>query len=214
MGGFRRAAAAALVGATLLFCLESASAQAVAEPALLTARVPDSEVFIPYIAFPSGSFVVGGMLRFPVTTDIDIGGRAGLWSINNSKDSPFIGGDMRYALLARPLDSQGSTQLALSFDVGLGLSDPGPTVWKIPVGIIAGVDFKLAGGDSEIYANPRFEFGISSGSDSTDSALLLDVGGLFTFRPNMGVLVAIRFGDGVFFEGDKVVLGLGLSWTI
>lgn len=214
MGGFRRAAAAALAGASFFVGLEDAAAQVVAEPALLTARVPDSEVFLPYIAFPSNSFVIGGMLRFPVATDIDIGGRAGLWLRDDGKDNPYAGADMRYELLSRSLDPGGG-QLTLSFDVGLGVSNPGPTVWKIPLGVIAGVGFKLAGGDSEVYANPRLEFGISSdSSDSTDSALLLDVGGLFTIKPTLGVITAVRFGDGVFLEGDKVVLAVGLSWII
>lgn len=214
MGIFRKATTAAAAGVFFFVGAGTATAQVVAEPAFLTARVPDSEVLIPYIAFPSSSFVIAGMLRFPVTADIDIGGRAGLWSINNSKDTPYAGADMRYALMERPMNSSGSTQLLLSFDVGLGLSDPGPTVWKIPVGVIAGIGFDLAGGQSEVYANPRFEFGISSGSDSTDGALVLDVGGLFTIKQNIGAMIAIRFGQEIFSGGDKAVVGLGLAWTI
>jgi hypothetical protein len=154
------------------------------------------------------------MIRFPVTNDVDIGGRAGLWSINNSKDTPYAGADVRYALLERPMSSSGSTQLLLSFNAGLGLSDPGSTVWKAPVGVIAGIGFDMAGGKSEVYANPRLEFGISSGSDSTDGALVLDIGGLFTIKPNIGAMIAIRFGQEIFSGRDKAVVGLGLAWTI
>jgi len=213
MGVFQKATTAAAAGVFFFVGPATVSAQVVAEPAFLTAQVPDSEVLIPYIAFPQSSFVIGGMIRFPVTTDIDIGGRAGYWAINNSKDTPYAGADVRYALLERPLSSSGNAQLLLSFDAGLGLSDPGPSVWKIPVGVIVGVGFDLAGGKSEVYANPRLEFGLSSGA-SSDSAILLDVGGLFTIKQNIGAMIAIRFGEGIYFEGDKAVVGLGLAWTI
>jgi hypothetical protein len=213
MGQKRRTAAAAFAGALFLLAGTEGSAQIVAEPAFLTAGVPDSEVFLPYLAFPENSYVIGGMLRFPVGSDVDIGGRAGLWLIDDSKDTPYAGADLRYELFSRQLDPGGG-QLALSFDVGLGVSDPNVTVWKVPLGFIAGIGFKLAGGDSEIFANPRVELGMSSGDDDFDSALLLDLGGLFTIKPPMGVMLSIRFGQGVFLEGDKAVLGIGVGWRL
>jgi hypothetical protein len=205
MGGSRKLLATAIAAACFFAGARDAGGQVVAEPALLTAGIPTTEVFLPYIAFPENAYVFGGMLRFPVGDDVDIGGRAGLWLIDDSKDSPFVGGDLRYNLLSRPL-SPGGGQLALSFDVGLGVSDPGATVWKIPVGFIAGIGFVLAGGDSEIFVHPR--------EDSFDAALLLDVGGLFSITQSMGVLIDVRFGEGPYAEGDQVVLALGAAWRL
>jgi hypothetical protein len=213
MAATRRLAATVLAAASFFVGLESGHGQVVAEPALLTAGIPDSEVFLPYVAFPHNSYVFGGMLRFPIGIDVDIGARAGLWLIDDSKDTPFVGGDLRYALLSREL-SPGGGQLSLAFDVGLGVSDPGETVWKVPVGFIAGIGFILAGGDSEIFVHPRFDLGISSGDDSPDAALLLDVGGIFTINPPMAAIIDFRFGEGPFGEGDKVVLALGLAWRL
>jgi hypothetical protein len=203
--------ATAFVGAVFLFASQNGLAQVVSEPAMLTAGVPSGETFLPYLAFPQNSYVIGGMIRFPIADDIDIGGRAGLWLIDDGSDTPFVGGDLRYGLMAREL-SPGGGLLNLSFDVGLGVSEPGATVWKIPVGFLVGIGFKLAGGDSEIFTFPRFEFGISSGDDSSDSALLLDVGGVFTITQQVGAMIDLRFGNGVFGEGDKVVVGLGAIW--
>jgi hypothetical protein len=213
MGGSRRLLATVLAAAGFLAGATDARAQVVAEPALLTAGIPTTEVFLPYVAFPKNAYVLGGMLRFPVSDDVDIGGRAGLWLIDGSRDTPFAGGDLRYNLLSRPL-SPGGGQLALSFDVGVGVSDPDATVWKIPVGFIAGIGFVLAGGDSEIFVHPRFDVGLSSGEDDLDAALLLDVGGLFSITRSMGVLIDVRFGQGPYEEGDQVVLGLGAAWTL
>ncbi|UCC47286.1 MAG: hypothetical protein JSV41_07170 [Gemmatimonadota bacterium] len=213
MGGWRNAAAAAMAVACSIAGLERAMAQVVAEPALLTAGIPVSETFMPYVAIPEDALVLGGMLRFPVSEDVDIGGRAGLWLIDDADDTPFVGGDVRYGLLARPL-TPGGGQLALSFDVGIGVSDPGPTVWKIPLGFIAGIGFSLAGGDSEIFAHPRFDLGISSGEDDFDAALLLDVGGVFTLTPLLGAVIDVRFGKGPFGEGDRVVVALGAIWRL
>ncbi len=213
MGGSRKLLATALAAACFVVGTRDVSGQVVAEPALLTAGIPTTEVFLPYVAFPENAYVLGGMLRFPVSDDVDIGGRAGLWLIDDSRDTPFAGGDLRYNLLSRPL-SPGGGQLALSFDVGVGVSDPGATVWKIPVGFIAGIGFVLAGGDSEIFVHPRFDLGLSSGEDDFDAALLLDVGGLFSITRSMGVLIDVRFGQGPYQEGDQVVLGLGAAWRI
>lgn len=209
----RIVAAAALAGA--FFCLGTSggSAQVVAEPAMLTAGVPSAETFQAYIAIPENSFVLGGMIRFPVSDAVDLGGRAGLWFIDGGEDTPFAGGDLRYGLLSRRL-SPGGGLLNLSFDVGLGISDPGETVWKIPLGFITGLGFSLAGGDSEIFAHPRFDIGMSSGDDSFDAGLLLDVGGVFTVRPPLAVTISFRFGEGPFGEGDNLVLGLGAIWRL
>jgi len=213
MGGSRKVLAAAMAAACFVVGTRDASGQVVAEPALLTAGIPVTEVFLPYIAIPDRAVVVGGMLRFPIGDDVDIGGRAGLWVIDGAKDSPFAGGDLRYNLLSRPL-SPGGGQLALSFDVGLGVSDPGVTVWKIPVGFIAGIGFVLAGGDSEIFVHPRFDLALSSGEDSFDAELLLDVGGLFSITRSMGAMLDVRFGEGPYAEGDQVVLALGVAWRL
>jgi hypothetical protein len=213
MGGSWKAKGVAFAGALFLLGAGDAGAQVVAEPALLTAGVPARDTFLPYVTFPENAVVLGGMIRFAVTDDVDIGGRAGLWLVENADDTPFAGADVRYALLARRL-SPGGGQLALSFDVGLGVSEPDVTVWKIPVGLITGIGFRLAGGDSEVFVHPRIELGVSSGRDDFDSALLLDLGGLFSVTPGMGVLIDLRFGDGVFGEGDAVVVGLGALWRL
>ncbi len=213
MGGSWKTRRAGLAGVLVLLGAGSARGQAVAEPAFLTAGLPGEETFQPYLIFPENSVVLGGMIRLPVTDDVDVGGRAGLWLIDGADDTPFVGADVRYGLLARRL-SPGGGQLALSFDVGLGVSEPGPTVWKIPLGVLSGVGFRLAGGDSEIFAHPRVELGISSGQDSSDSALLLDLGGLFSVTPTLGVMIDVRFGDGLFNEGDQAVIGVGALWRL
>lgn len=207
-----RVAAAALAGACFLSGVRTVQAQAVAEPAMITAGIPAGETFLPYLAIPDNSFVVGGMIRFPVANDIDIGGRAGLWLIDDAKDTPFAGADLRYALMSRRLGGGGLFHLG--FNVGMGLSEPSATVWKFPVGFLVGVGFRLAGGDSEIFTVPRLELGVSSGDDSTDAALVLDLGGLFTITPRFGVMLDLRFGDGNFGEGDAVVVGLGAMWRL
>jgi hypothetical protein len=194
-------------------CAERSPGQVVAEPAMLTAGIPAGETFLPYVAIPDNGFVLAGMIRFPLSAEVDIGGRAGLWLIDDAKDTPFAGADLRYGLLGRTL-SDGGGLLNLSFDIGVGVSEPGPTLWKVPVGFIAGIGFKLAGGDSEIFAFPRFELGISSGDTSTDTALLLDVGGVFTLTQSLGAMFDFRFGNGVFFEGESVVIGLGAIWRL
>lgn len=213
MGGWRNAAAAALAGACFFADLESATAQVVAEPALLTAGIAISETFMPYVAFPRHAVVLGGMLRFPVSEDVDVGGRAGLWLIDDDDDTPYAGADVRYGLLARPL-TPGGGQLSLSFDVGIGVSDPGPTMWRIPLGFIAGIGFSLAGGDSEIFAHPRFDLGISSGEEDFDTGLLLDVGGVFSITPLLGAIIDFRFGEGPFDDSDGVVVALGGIWRL
>ena len=221
MGGRCRVVAAALVGTASLLGPSDALPQVVAEPAMLTAGIPAGETFLPYIAFPENSLVLGGMIRFPLTRDVDLGGRAGLWLIDDASDTPYAGVDLRYGLLAREL-STGGGLLNVSFDFGLGLSDPGPTVWKIPLGFLTGVGFQLAGGDSEIFASPRLELGIRTGEgvpdvaeDNFDAALLLDVGGLFTITPALGAMIDLRFGNGIFLlEGDQVVVGVGAVWRL
>ena len=212
MGGLHKAATAALAGVFFL-AGERGDAQVVAEPALLTAGVPAGETFLPHIAFPENSFVLGGQIRFPVSADVDIGGRAGMWLRDNADDTPYAGADVRYGLLTRPLSSAGGL-LNLSFAFGLGLSEPGETVWKIPVGFIAGIGFRLAGGDSEIFTHPRFEFGVSSGDENTDSALALDIGGVFSITERVGTVLDFRFGNGLYGEGDNVVIALGAIWRI
>ncbi len=206
-------AAAALAGACFLLGARGAQGQVVAEPAMLTAGIPAGETLVPYIAFPENSFVLGGMVRFPVADDIDLGGRAGLWLIDNAKDTPFAGADLRYGLMSRPLSSGGGL-FHLSFDVGLGVSEPSATVWKFPIGFLAGIGFRLAGGDSEIFTFPRLELGVSSGDDRSDVALMLDLGGLFAITPRFGVMLDLRFGDGNFGEGDAVAVGLGGVWRL
>ncbi|HSG81271.1 MAG TPA: hypothetical protein VLC48_03400 [Gemmatimonadota bacterium] len=203
----------ALAGALAASGAGSGYAQVVSEPAMITAGIPAGETFLPYIAVPENSFVFGGMIRFPVSAEVDIGARAGLWLIDNSKDTPFAGADLRYGLLGRTL-SDGGGLLNLSLDIGVGISEPGATVWKFPVGFPTGIGFRLAGGDSEIFVFPRLEFGISSGEPSTDTALLLDLGGVFTVTPSLGAMLDFRFGNGVFGEGDKVVIGLGAIWRL
>ena len=205
--------AATIAGACFLFGARGVHAQVVAEPAMLTAGVPTSETFLPYVAFPQNAVVVGGMIRFPIADDVDVGGRAGLWLIDDARDTPFAGADLRYGLLGRTL-TDGGGLLNLSFDVGIGISEPGPTIWKFPVGFIAGIGFKLAGGDSEIFTFPRLEFGVGSGELNTDTALLLDVGAVFTITRQIGAMLDFRFGKGNFGEGEDVVIGLGAIWRL
>jgi hypothetical protein len=211
MGGIRRAAAAVLAGACFFVSVEAGSAQVVAEPALLTAGVPSSETLLPYIAFNDDA-AIGGMIRIPVTDDVDIGGRAGVW-FTSANNTPYAGADVRWGLLARTL-SDGGGLLNLSFATGIGLSEPSSTVWKIPVGFIAGLGFRLAGGDSEIFVHPRLEFGISSGDPNTDSALTLDVGGAFSVTERAAALIDLRFGNGIFGETDNVVVVVGAIWRL
>jgi hypothetical protein len=213
MIGSRGLAAAVLATGCFLITGRYSEAQVVAEPAMLTAGIPSGETLLAYVAIPDNGFVLGGMIRFPISGEVDIGGRAGLWLIDGGKDTPFAGVDLRYGLMARTL-SDGGGLLNLSFDVGIGVSEPGSTVWKVPLGFIAGIGFKLAGGDSEIFTYPRFEFGISSGSPSTDTALVLDLGGVFTITPSLGAMLDFRFGNGVYGEGDSVVIGLGAIWRL
>lgn len=209
----RTSAAIALTGVALFSAPRAGAGQVVAEPALLTAGVPTAETFSLYLALPENSYVLGGMIRFPLAADVDVGARAGLWLIDDGDDTPFVGADLRYGLLSRPL-APGGGQLSLAFDVGLGVSEPGVTVWKIPVGFIAGIGFRLAGGDSEIFIHPRGELGISSGDDDFDSALVLDVGGIFTIQSPLAAFIDLRFGDGPFSEGEKTVLALGVVWRL
>ncbi len=214
MGGIARRVAAGLAGA-FLTASTLAEAQVVSEPALLTAGIPAAETFQPYVyvAFPENAFVIGGMIRVPMDEDVDVGGRAGLWLIDDSDDTPYAGLDVRYSLLARPLNPGGG-QLSLSFAVGIGASDPGPTVWKVPLGFPVGIGFSLAGGDSEVFVHPRFELGVSSGDDEFDTGLLLDLGGIFSLTPTLGGLIDIRFGEGPFREGDQAVVALGAVWRL
>lgn len=211
MGGIRKAAATALAGAFLILGFETGFAQVVAEPALLTAGVPSSETLIPYIAF-NDDLAIGGMIRFPIADDVDIGGRAGVW-FTGAKDSPYVGADLRYGLFGRTF-SDGGGLFNLTFATGIGLSEPSSTVWKIPVGFIAGIGFRMAGGDSELFTHPRLEFGISSGDPSTDAALTLDVGGVFSVSDRAGAVLDLRFGNGIFGETDNVVVVIGGIWRL
>ena len=213
VGWSRIRAATATAGALLFGGFGNAGAQVVAEPAMLTAGVPSGETFAAYLAFPDNSFVIGGMIRIPVARDVDIGGRAGLWLLDGGEDKPYAGADLRYGLFSRPLSPEGGAQLSFTFDVGLGVGDPGPTVWKLPVGFIAGVGFGMRGGDAEIFAHPRLELGLAGGGDS-DVELLFDLGGLFPITPIFGVMPVLRFGDGVFGEGDQIVFGLAGVWRL
>lgn len=210
MGGRRAALVILVVGA--LFAPRTLNAQVVAEPALLTSGAATIETFQIYIAFPNNSFVLGGMIRFPVTAGVDIGGRAGLWAIDDASDTPYAGADLRYGLLSRALSSAGA--LNLSFNVGVGVSEPGSTVWKIPLGFIAGLGFGPNGGTVELYGHPRVELGISSGVDESDTALLLDFGALFNILPPLAATAALRFGDGLFSEGDQAVFALSAFWRL
>ena len=75
MNPVRRISAATVLAGALLFAgHDSSQAQVVPEPAMLTARVPITETFQAYVAFPDNSFVMGGMIRFPITRDADLGG--------------------------------------------------------------------------------------------------------------------------------------------
>ena len=158
MNPVRRILAATVLAGALLFAgHDSSQAQVVPEPAMLTARVPITETFQAYVAFPDNSFVMGGMIRFPITRDADLGGRAGLWIIDDASDTPF-----------------------------------------------AGADLPATHAHAEDGENP-------SGSDA---ALLLDVGALFPIAQSLGANVSIRFGDGLFDEGDQIVVGLGATWQL
>lgn len=205
--------ATAAAGALLFLGSGHAVAQVVAEPAMLTAGVPAGETFEAYVAFPDNSLAIGGMIRIPVARDVDIGGRAGLWLIDGGEDKPYAGADLRYGLFSRPLSPGGGGQLSFTFNVGLGVGDPGPTVWKLPLGFIGGVGFGMRGGDAEIFAHPRLELGLAGGGDS-DVELMLDVGAVFPINPIFGLMPVLRFGDGVFGEGDQIVFGLAGVWRL
>ena len=116
-------------------------------------------------------------------------------------------------LLGRPL-KPGGGELSLALNFGVGVSDPGRTTWKFPFGFIVGIDFGLGPGDAELFANPRLELGVRSNPSGSDAALLLDVGALFPIAQSLGANVSIRFGDGLFDEGDQIVVGLGATWQL
>lgn len=208
----------AIIGALvsgLVFFLASprdGAGQVVAEPSMLSAGVPGTESFQAHIAFPEDGLVLGGMIRFAVARDVDIGGRAGLWFIDGADDTPYAGADVRYGLLSRALTPGG--RLNLSFNVGLGVSDPGPTVWKIPVGVLTGIGLGRGGRDVEIFVHPRVELGASTGDDDTDAALLLDIGGMFPISSPLNGMIDIRFGDGIFGEGDQLVVAAAAVWRL
>lgn len=212
-GRFTRCAA--LAAAAFLFAMtpHRAAAQVAAEPAMLTAGVPSTETFQLHMAFPENAFVIGGMMRFPVERDVDIGGRAGLWFPRDGDTTPYVGGDLRYGLLSRPLTPRGG-ELNLSFAVGLGVSDPGPTLWRIPVGFVTGLGFGIGGEAAEVFVHPRIDLGFATSGDTFDGALLLDFGGYFTISPPLGTMIDVRFGNGVFNEGDQVVVALGALWHL
>ena len=99
--------AALLVSAFFFMSGQYGNAQVVAEPALLTAGIPEEETLIVYASLAENSYVLGGMIRFPVGFEVDVGGRAGLWLVDDTDDTPFAGVDARYGLLVRPLISGG-----------------------------------------------------------------------------------------------------------
>ena len=206
-----RASGSLALGA-LLLASTAASAQVAPEPSMTTADLYGSHLIQAHFAVPQNQFLLGGMLRFPLTDDFDLGARAGVGFVEGSDDYVWIGGDGRYALIAQQLTGAGPSY-NLTFHTGLGVvTGSGLTRWKIPVGFPTGLTFGLVRGSLEIYTHPRLELGFQSGAgDDSDLAVTIDLGGYWRTGSALGVIAAIRFGDGIFGEGDRGVFGAGIS---
>ncbi len=85
------------------------------------------------------------------------------------------------------------------------------TLWRLPVGFPAGLTFPLVRGNLEIFTHPRLEFGFRNVGDESDLGLLVDVGGFWQTGSVLGLIVDVRFGNGLFEEGNQGVFGLGVS---
>jgi hypothetical protein len=188
-----------------------ARAQVAPEPSVVTADLTGRNVVQAHVAVPRNQFVLGGMLRFALFDDLDLGARVGSGFVDGAEDYVYVGGDGRYALLGQQF-GRGGPAFNLSFHGGLGVrSSESLTRWKLPVGFPAGLTFPLVRGALEIYTHPRLELGFQNVGDESDLALLLDFGAQWRTPGALLVLAAIRFGDGIFDEGDRGVFTLGVG---
>lgn len=196
----------------LLLASAAASAQVAPEPSMTTADLHGSYLVQAHLAVPEDQFLLGGMLRFPITEDLDLGARVGVGFVDGGEDYVWIGGDGRYALITQRFTGAGPTY-NLTFHSGLGVvTGSGLTRWKIPVGFPTGLTFGLVSGSLEVYTHPRLELGFQSGAgDDSDLAVTIDLGGHWRTGSTLGVLAAVRFGDGIFDESDRGVFGAGIS---
>ncbi|MBI4512622.1 MAG: hypothetical protein HY702_00790 [Gemmatimonadetes bacterium] len=216
LGQSRSVTVLALSTVVLFFgCIPLARAQVSAEPAFVGARIPDGSTAQAYTVFSSRSprdqFLFAGMLRFGVSQDVDIGGRAGVAVVGGGEDYVYAGAEARYGLVHERL-----TRAGLGFDLtlhgGLGVSSPGDlTRWKIPLGLPGGLTFPFVRGPLEIFAHPRLEVGLQNRGDREDVALVMDVGAYWQVGPVFGGLLDARVGDGVFDEGNRAMVGLSVS---
>lgn len=205
-------ATAAAVAAVILGTSSSVRAQVATEPSMVTAHLYGANEVQAYFAVPENEFLLGGHIRFALANDLDLGGRAGVSFVDGADDYVFVGGDGRYALIGQRLSGAGPT-FNLSFHGGLGVrSQSGLTRWKIPLGFPTGLTFGLVSGSLEVFTHPRLEIGFQNeGLDDSDLALAVDVGAFWQTGPVLGILAAVRFGNGIFNEPDTGVLAVGVS---
>lgn len=201
-----------VAAATLFLATSGASAQVAPEPSMVTAELYGSSLVQAYFAVPENQFLLGAMLRFPLFDDFDLGARAGVGFVDGGEDHVFVGGDARYALIGQRLTAVGPT-FNVTFHSGLGvLSASGLTRWKIPIGFPTGLTFPLVNGSVEIFTHPRLDVGFQNGGgDESDLAITIDVGGHWQAGDVLGLLVGVRFGDGIFDESDQGVFAFGVS---
>jgi hypothetical protein len=179
---------------------------------MVTARLYGANQAQAYVAVPENEFLLGGHLRFAILDELDLGARAGVSFVDAADDYVFVGGDARYALIGQRFSRIGPT-FSLSFHGGLGVrSQSGLTRWKVPLGFPTGLSFGLADGSLELYTHPRLELGFQSGgADESDLGLAMDVGAFWQTGRVLGILAAVRFGNGIFNEPDDGVFALGVS---
>ncbi len=196
---------------TLLGLPPSAHAQVAPEPSFVTAELYGSNLVQAHFSVPENQFVLGGILRFPLLDDFDLGARINVGFVDGGDDYVAIGGDGRYALVSEGFGARGPA-FNLTFHGGVGvLTSDAVTLWRLPVGFPAGLTFPLVRGNLEIFTHPRLEFGFRNVGDESDLGLLVDVGGFWQTASVLGLIVAVRFGNGLFEEGNQGVFGLGVS---
>lgn len=199
----------------LLGPVQLARAQVAPEPAFIGARIPDGNVAHAYIVLSSRSprdqYLLAGMLRFGVSGDVDIGGRAGIAVVDGAEDYVYAGVEGRYGLVRARLTRAG-LGFDLTFHTGLGVSEPHDlTRWKIPLGLPGGLTFPFPGGSLELFAHPRLELALQNPGSTQDEALVMDLGAYWQLGPVFGALLDVRVGDGVFDERNRAMVGLSAT---
>lgn len=200
-----------LAAGAWLVATTNAPAQVGPEPSLVTADLYGANVAQASLAVPKNQVLLGGMLRFPLFDDLDLGARAGVGFVDGGNDYVYVGGDARYGLIGQRLTGVGPS-FNLTFHSGAGVqSASGLTRWKIPIGFPTGLTFPLVKGSLEIFTHPRLELGFQNLSEKSDAALTIDLGGYWLAGPVLGILADVRFGSGIFDEPDAGVFAVGVT---